>query len=113
MTPQIATWALYLVMVVLGVGIIYIKGRVDGAAGPNEELRKLAQASREQSDHYNDVLRKLRLQTSALQRTLKERDAELKKVLEKPFYRNGGVCLDDDGMRLVNDALADRPGTAD
>lgn len=33
--------------------------------------------------------------------------SEVERVVEKPVYRN--VCFDDDGLRLITRALADRP----
>lgn len=88
---------------------VYVKGRLDGARGPEAELSRMHAEARSQSEHYNEVLRKLRMSHSVLARQRVQLEKELKSVVAKPYYA-GRECLDADGVRLANDALAASSG---
>lgn len=86
------------------LGAVYVKGRFDGARGPEQELEQMYAAARNQAEHYNEVLTKLRISHSEVMRQKKRVDDELRKVAARPEYQR--QCFDGDGVRVVNDAIA-------
>lgn len=80
----------------------YEKGRVDMVAELSGRLKdaaiEKAKTDREQSAKY---------QAARAEREQKERTryVEVQKIVTRPVYRN--VCLDDDGVQVVNAAIAD------
>ena len=78
-------------------------------AGAEEATRLQA----EQSDAAKRALRtdqaavKHEATKAAIRQQIQTITQEVERVIEKPVYRN--VCLDDDGLRLITEALTD-PG---
>jgi hypothetical protein len=66
----------------------------------------------QQKEHYDEVNRKLAAALSQLHAQRNARTVRVERVVAAPLYR--AVCLDDDGLRLANEALANAAtGTAD
>lgn len=68
-----------------------------------EAIKKAAdavQAAAVEANHHAQELEKARAQREIVYRTITK---EVDKIVDRPVYRN--VCLDDDGLRVINDAL--------
>jgi hydroxylamine reductase (hybrid-cluster protein) len=77
---------------------------------------KAAQLAAVEKEHARYVKKSEQLARSAaaLAKLRRERgqkseqiEREVERIVERPVYRN--VCFDADGLRIVNDAIADRP----
>lgn len=82
----------------------YMQGRVDGAAGPKAELRRLKEAARLQAEQHEKALQRLLAKQAELVKRKQALQKEVERVAAKPEYRR--ECLDADGVRVVNDAIA-------
>lgn len=106
MFPQI--YLVYALVTVLILGGTYVKGRMDSASVCDARVTALMNESAERERHAQkqvidatEQLETARAKTSIRYKTLVR---EVEKVVERPVYAN--VCLDADGLRLANSALA-------
>lgn len=97
----------YSVAVLAGlVGILwygksqYNKGYQTATAKISAELAKSAEKQREKAKAVSQEYQEQKAEREQKERI---RYVEVKKVVEKPIYRN--VCLDDDGLRIINSAI--------
>lgn len=65
------------------------------------------QQAAEQANKHAEELEKARAQREIVYRTITK---EVDRIVDRPVYRN--VCLDDDGLRVINEALAGAPASA-
>lgn len=68
-----------------------------------EAIKKAADAVHQaavEADQHAQELEKARAQREIVYRTITK---QVDKIVDRPVYRN--VCLDDDGLRVINDAL--------
>lgn len=102
---------IYLIVVVAGiilVGVVafsaYMKGREDGAQSVQTKWDKAVAEQREREEKQiglaSGKLETGNAQAKVVYRTITQ---TVDKLVEKPVYRN--VCLDDDGLRVANQAL--------
>lgn len=110
-------WAL-LGSVLAGIALLtgaYLKGDADAANRYQVKIDAMQKAATEKAQKIRDDLT---AQANAAVATLESQNAQAKivyrtivqsvdKVVDRPVYRN--VCLDDDGLRLVNAALGGAP----
>lgn len=106
MIPQV--YLAYLIVTVLVLGGVYVKGRVDGAtvcdARVTELLAESATRERNAQQQAINATQALEIQRGKTEIKYKTLVREVEKVVERPVYAN--VCLDADGLRLANAALA-------
>ena len=80
----------------------YQKGRDDMALEVSNRLKEeainKAQEQRAQSEQYQD-------QKAEREEKERIRYVEVQKIIERPVYRN--VCIDSDGLSVINAAIAD------
>ena len=86
----------------------YLKGRIDGREVCNgriammvNDANKREKAEQKQANRAATQLEAAHVKTRVVFRTITE---TVEKIVEKPVYRD--MCLDDDGLRAVNTALA-------
>ena len=65
------------------------------------------QAAAEQANRHAEELEKARAQREIVYRTITK---EVDRIVDRPVYLN--VCLDDDGLRVINEALTGTPAAA-
>lgn len=106
MIPQV--YLAYLIATVLVLGGVYVKGRVDGAsvcdARVTELLAESATRERNAQQQAINATQALEIQRGKTEIKYKTLVREVEKVVDRPVYSN--VCLDADGLRLANAALA-------
>lgn len=98
------------VVIAVLTGGAYMKGRVDGAAEPTTQLAILNAQAERQKEHYDEVARRLQTSVTLLHERSHQRSLELARVVRAPRYRD--TCLDADGLRLANEALANAAASA-
>lgn len=80
----------------------YRRGKADAAAEISAALaqneRQKAEADREKSLHYQKT-------NALLEQKERVKYVQMVKTIERPVYRN--VCLDADGVQIVNAAIAE------
>ena len=100
---------LQLGIIIVGVTAIpitaYFWGRSDGARGPKAELEILQQAAQSQRQHYEARLAVLTKDLSHAKSVANKRKKAAVALAETPAYQQR-QCLDDDGVRIANEALA-------
>lgn len=117
MNPFLNPWA------ILGAGVIaislfgggYWKGHHDAAADGEVKIQalQLAAAEAAQKQRQAELIQASNASTGFQNDTAKARIVyqtihdQIHDIVERPVYRN--VCLDDDGLRLANAALAGVP----
>ena len=74
-----------------------------------EQLREIGQENQRQANRAASLHEQDRARVQERIQIVRQ---EVARVVEKPVYRN--VCLDDDGLRIIRDAIAaDQPATAE
>lgn len=95
------------------VGFGYVKGlqheqaKATAAAAKAQKLAADAYAA--QTERLNQVVQQLEDSKNAKQIIYRTITQQVDRVVERPVYRN--VCLDDDGLRLINAAAAGKAPT--
>lgn len=79
----------------------YRKGYTAATAAISAELAKTAQAQAAKQHAADAAYQKQKAADAAAERV---QYVEIEKIIERPVYRN--VCLDDDGLRELNRAIA-------
>lgn len=97
-------------MFILGLIIgAYGKGRSDAnavCAATVAALHAEAQAQKDaEAEKYRKLSARLEKDNARTRIVYQEITREVEKIVDRPIYRDG-VCLDDDGVRLANAALA-------
>lgn len=101
-----------------GVGVIcFVTGAgsawwIQGLRSDSNELERqqavVEQARKNELRSYSGAatfeVERAKIQTKFIKIT-----EEVERVVQKPVYRN--VCLDDDGLRLISDAIDNKPTT--
>jgi hypothetical protein len=91
----------------LMMGGLYLKGRIDGRTACNDRIAVMAAESmeRERNAQQQALEASAQLEAARGKTAIKYKTIvkEVEKVVERPVYSN--LCLDDDGLRLVNAAL--------
>lgn len=64
------------------------------------------EAAKKQQQKINELSADYQKQKSEQEQKERVRYVRVQKVVERPVYRN--VCIDDDGLRELNQAIADR-----
>lgn len=108
-----APLAMGLVVVLLFVGT-YFKGRFDGRSACDKRVTALLEqaAAQERTAQRQALAASTALETANVKTEIKYRTIvkTVNQVVEKPVYRDR--CLDADGLRLANDALAGSSASA-
>lgn len=78
----------------------YDKGYNAATAKISAELAKSAEKQRQQAHAISQEYQQEKAQREENERV---RYVEIQKIVEKPIYHN--VCLDDDGLRIINSAI--------
>lgn len=106
MNPWLILGVVLAVLAAAGAG--YGKGRVDGTAACEQRIAEMVKDSQERKDKEavkantaSGGLEKDNAKTRTVYKTITQ---TVDKIVERPVYRN--VCLDDDGLRSANAALA-------
>lgn len=89
----------------------YFYGRHDGSTGERLKWEQAAAEQKDKEEQKSDKAAKDREKdrenTKVVYRTITQ---NVDKIVDRPVYRN--ICLDDDGLRLANAALAGALSTA-
>lgn len=96
----------------LAAAVIFAAGWGFGSSVTGNSYKaKLFDAKQESEKLRDEDSLRLNTISSVLEATLNEKrivyrtiEKRIPQIVERPVYRN--VCLDDDGLRLINDALA-------
>lgn len=70
--------------------------------------RERAEEIRQANDRNNELARELEDSRASIRTVYKTITKRADRIIDRPVYLN--VCLDDDGLRLANDALAGKAG---
>lgn len=99
--------ALLVLTLLAAAVVLFARNRYEAGykAAYAEVSARLAEAAKEQAEQAHQA--SLEYQTAKAENEQKERIryVEVQKIVERPVYRN--VCLDDDGLRELNAAIAD------
>jgi hypothetical protein len=103
--PQV--YLVYMLLAVLGLGGVYLKGRIDGRSVCDDRIAVIQaesvereRAAQSRAIEASKELEAARGRTEVKYRTITK---EVERVVERPSYSS--VCLDADGLRLANQAL--------
>ena len=113
MEAKTIRWLAILAAVLALIGISSWQYHSIYKRGYNAAVAKLEKQAQEQKDKQQAVANKA---SSDYQTNKAEADkqaeiryVEVQKIVERPVYRN--VCLDDDGLQNINNAIKDRRDT--
>jgi hypothetical protein len=111
--PQV--YLVYLLLAVLGLGGVYLKGRIDGRAVCDDRIAVIQaesvqreRAAQDRAVQASAELEAVRGKTEVKYRTITK---QVEKIIDRPIYSN--VCLDADGLRLANAALSRKALTSE
>ena len=104
--PQI--YLVYILVAGLLLGGLYVWGRIDGSAICEARIAELQAESQERERNAQALAQKASQDLEAIrgktQIKYKTIVKEVEKLVDRPVYR--ATCLDADGLRLANSALA-------
>lgn len=102
----VAAFLLFAAGAWIGHGMTAASYRKDIIAEQERTAQAVAAAAAEANQHAEE-LEKARAHREVVYRTITK---EVDKLVERPVYRN--VCLDDDGLQRINEALTGAPAVA-
>lgn len=97
-----AAAAVLVAIALFGYGVVVGEGRVQTRWDKVKVAQALVDAKA--ADHMNDIAAQLETAKNERQIVTKTITKRVIELVDRPVYRN--VCLDDDGLQLINAALA-------
>jgi hypothetical protein len=106
MNPYLIIGALVGAIAIAGAS--YFKGRADGTAAGEVKMARMVDESRkareaEATAAYRKA-EKLEVANAEAKIVYRAITKEVDRIVDRPIYRDG-ICFDDDGLRIANDAI--------